>query len=122
MYADTPREAKLLEKTDNAITLECDELWSFSENSHNKQWIWIALDRDTREVAGVYISDRSSESAQTLWDSLPIHYRQNAICYTDFWQAYPMAIPSEQHHSVGKGIRFNQSYRAFQLHTQTARF
>ena len=35
LYADTPREAKLL-KTDNAITLECDELWSFAENSENK--------------------------------------------------------------------------------------
>jgi insertion element IS1 protein InsB len=102
LYANTPRTVQVLEKPDNHITLECDELWSFSENHENKQWVWLALDKNTREVAGVYIGDRSGESAQKLWDSLPLQYRENATCYTDFWQAYNCAIPSDRHHSVGK--------------------
>lgn len=102
LYANTSREVRVLAKADNSITLECDELWSFSKNSKNKQWVWLALDRDTREVAGVYIGDHSGESAQKLWDSLPLQYRQNAICYTDYWQAYQAAIPGDRHHSVGK--------------------
>ena len=118
LYANTPREIELLEKPQNDITLECDELWSFAENSENKQWVWLALDRYTKEVAGVYIGDRSGESAQKLWNSLPLQYRQNATCYTDFWQAYNSTIPSEQHHSIGKetGLtnhieRFNNTLR-----------
>lgn len=55
-----------------------------------------------REIAGVYIGDRSGESAQKLRDSLPLQYRENATCYTDFWQAYNCAIPNDRHHSVGK--------------------
>ena len=30
------------------------------------------MDKETREIVGVYIGDRSKESAQKLWDSLPI--------------------------------------------------
>ena len=119
LYRKTPREVTVMEKFDHStVTLECDELWSFSEKKEHKQWVWLALDRNTREVAGVYIGDRSGDSAQQLWNSLPPQYQQNATCYTDFWQAYQCAIPSEQHHSVGKetGLtnhieRFNNTLR-----------
>ncbi len=30
--------------------MQCDELWSFVENKRNKQWIWLALDVDMREI------------------------------------------------------------------------
>ena len=65
-----------------------DELWSFVDNKGNKQWVWIAIDAETREVIGLYIGDRSRKSAQALWDSLPPVYRQCAVCYTDFWDSY----------------------------------
>jgi IS1 family transposase len=29
----------------------------------NKQWVWLALDVQTREIVGVHIGDRRSESA-----------------------------------------------------------
>lgn len=45
------------------------------------------MDRETREIIGVYIDERSAEGARKLWNSLPPVYRQCAVCYTDFWQA-----------------------------------
>jgi IS1 family transposase len=56
--------------------MQLDEMWSFVGNKRFKQWIWLVLDEDTREVVGVYIGDRSRKSAQCLWQSLPGVYRQ----------------------------------------------
>jgi len=53
-------------------------MWSFVGNKENKQWIWLALDTKTREIVGVYVGDRSRESAKKLWKSLPPVYRQCA--------------------------------------------
>jgi IS1 family transposase len=75
--------------------------WSFVGNKGNKQWIWLALDVKTRVIVGIYIGDRSRESALKLWSSLPAVYRQCAVCYTDFWDAYPPVIPVTRH-TVGK--------------------
>jgi len=77
-------------------------LWSFVQNSNSKQWIWLALDRDTREIVGIHIGDRSREGAQALWDSLPPVYRQCAVSYTDFWVSDETVLPSKRHRAVGK--------------------
>jgi insertion element IS1 protein InsB len=79
-----------------------DELWSFVDNKGNKQWVWLAMDAITREIVGCYIGDRSRESAQELWDSLPKVYRQCARVHTDFWEAYKTVIPSKRHFAAGK--------------------
>lgn len=42
------------------------------------------MDKDTREIVSVYIGDRSKDSANELWLSLPVQYRESAIAYTDF--------------------------------------
>lgn len=84
------------------MTIECDELWSFVQNSDNKQWVWLAIDRDTREVVGCHVGDRTRDGAQALWDSLPSVYRQYAVSYTDFWTAYEAILPSKRHRAVGK--------------------
>lgn len=98
--------------------MECDELWSFVDNKGNKQWVWLAMDRKTREIIGVHIGDRSEEGARQLWNSLPPVYRQCAVCYTDFWEAYACIFPSKRHQRVGKdsGLtnhieRFNNTLR-----------
>lgn len=61
---------------------------------------------------------RSSQSAKQLWQSLPPVYRQCAICYTDFWEAYEQILPSKRHKAVGKDSgktsyieRFNNTLR-----------
>ena len=74
--------------------IECDEMWSFVAKKNNKQWIWIAKDRETGLVVGLYIGTRGREGAQGLWDSLPVVYQERAICYTDFWESYDCILGS----------------------------
>jgi len=83
--------------------LQCDEMWSFVGDKANKQWVWIALDADSREVVALVVGDRSQDTAQALWHALPPAYRQHAICYTDEWEAYAAVIPPAQHRPVKKG-------------------
>ena len=59
-------------------------------------------DVQTREIVGVHIGDRSAETAQALWQSLPPVYRQCAVIYSDFWSAYAEVLPSKRHCAVGK--------------------
>ena len=100
------------------LTIQCDELWSFVDHKGNKQWIWLALDTKTREIVGVYIGDRDELAARKLWDSLPPVYRQCAVAYTDFWNAYGAVFPTKRHRAVGKETgktsyieRFNNTLR-----------
>ncbi|CAD7849709.1 MAG: hypothetical protein, partial [Olavius algarvensis Gamma 1 endosymbiont] len=46
--------------------LEMDELWSFVFCGKNKVWIWIALNRATREVVAYAYGDRSENTCQIL--------------------------------------------------------
>ena len=90
------------EKTKGRLTIQCDELGSFVKKKLNKQWVWLAIDVDIGEIVGVYIGPRSREGAQGLWDSLPPVYRQCAVSYSDFWEAYESVFPSSRHRAVGK--------------------
>ena len=72
------------------------------QKSDHKQWVWLAIDRDTRAMVGVYVGDRSPEGAQALWASLPPLYRQSAVSSTDFWASYETVLPSKRHRAVGK--------------------
>ncbi len=74
----------------------------FCKQQGQKQWVWLAIDAETREIVGCYIGDRSGDSAQKLWQSLPAVYRQCAVIYTDFCLSYPVALPSTRHRAVGK--------------------
>jgi IS1 family transposase len=117
-YRSVPLQVKVTAKSTFRLTIECDELWSFVGKKDEKQWVWLALDRDTREIVGVYIGDRSAQAAQALWDSLPKDYQQHAVSYTDFWEAYQSVFPEARHHAVGKESgktnhieRFNNTLR-----------
>jgi IS1 family transposase/transposase-like protein len=79
------------------IDSELDEMWSFVGKKKNKQWIWIALDRKTRQVIAFHIGDRSQKSAQKLWDNLPNFYKENGRFYTDDWDAYKAVFPPDRH-------------------------
>ncbi len=84
-----------------ALTLELDEMWSFVLKRANKRWIWLALCRATRQIVAYVIGDRSEASCRKLWERIPATYRA-AHCFSDFWEAYQLVIPSEQHTAVGK--------------------
>ena len=60
------------------------------------------MDEKTREIVGVYIGNRDREAAKQLWLSLPGVYRQCAVVYTDFWEAYKQVIPAKRHQAVEK--------------------
>src|SRR2546423_13210278 len=84
-----------------AVALELDELWSFVLKRANKRWIWIALCRATRQVVAYVVGDRSRATCQKLWAVVPAVYR-HAHCFSDFWEAYQLVIPAEQHTAAGK--------------------
>ncbi|BAU09987.1 IS1 transposase (plasmid) [Leptolyngbya sp. NIES-3755] len=117
-YQTVPRSVQVQPKPRKRLNVQMDELWSFVDDKGNEQWVWLALDVETREVVGCYVGDRSSESATALWQSLPAVYRQCAVCYTDFWVSYPPALPSSRHRPVDKSSgltsyieRFNNTLR-----------
>jgi len=60
------------------------------------------MDIETKEIVGAYVGSRSHKTAEGLWRSLPSVYRQCAVAYTDFWQAYAETLPSKRHKAVGK--------------------
>jgi insertion element IS1 protein InsB len=93
-------------------------LWSFVQNKHNKQWVWIAMDRETRKIIGFHLGRRGREDAVKFWKSLPPVYRQCAVIYSDLWKVYSGVLPSKRHRAVGKESgetnhieRFNNTLR-----------
>jgi IS1 family transposase len=47
-----------MKKPKGQLTLQLDKMWSFVKNKRKKQWLWIGLDQNTREIVGLYIGDR----------------------------------------------------------------
>lgn len=84
-----------------AVALELDEMWSFVLKRANKRWVWVALCRATRQVVAYAVGDRSRATCQKLWAAVPVAYRRGH-CFSDFWEAYQLVIPAEQHTAAGK--------------------
>lgn len=101
-YKRVEREVQVRPKPKSRLTVQMDELWSFVGSKGTQQWVWLAIDADTREIVGCHIGDRSAVSARNLWLSMPPVYRQCAVIYSDFWSAYGVVLPRHRHHAVGK--------------------
>lgn len=100
------------------LPVEGDEMWSFVGKKANKQWIWLAQDRQSLQIIGFHVGDRGETGAQGLWDSLPQSYKDHGLFYTDQWDAYQTVIPAAQHRAVPKQTgktshieRFNNTLR-----------
>lgn len=85
------------------LKAEADEMWSFVGRKQNKQWIWIAIEVESKQIIAFYVGDRSRDSARKLWNRIPRVYRQQASFDTDDWEAYKKVIPEAQHHVCAKG-------------------
>ena len=85
------------------LQAEADEMWSFVGRKSNKQWVWIAIDGESKQVIAFYVGDRSRKSARKLWDRIPLIYRQQATFATDDWEAYKGIIPEARHRVCAKG-------------------
>ena len=102
-YEAVPKAAEVVSKAKGKLTVQkIDELWPFVVHKGNKQWVWLTIDADTREIVGCHIGDRSRESAIALWQSILVVYRQCSNVCTDYWEAYVNVIPSKRHVAVGK--------------------
>ena len=117
-YQDAKKKVETIFKGKTRLTIECDEICSYVGNKKNKCWIWLAIDTKTGEIVGFYAGSRGKEGAKGLWDSLPPEYRQCAVIYTDFWEAYAGVLPSKRHRRAAKNSgktshieRFNNTLR-----------
>lgn len=81
--------------------LELDEMWCFVRHKGQKRWLWIVLNRRTRQVVAFVIGDRSAKTCQKLWKRIPDQYRRNQS-YSDFWHAYEQLLTTGKHQLVGK--------------------
>jgi len=97
-----------------------DEMWSFVHDKELKTWIWLAIERSTRQIVGFATGDRSAYCGQMLWESMPVIYQQNAIFYTDAWAVYDGLIPADRRRQQPGGTahieRFNNTLRQRQPH------
>jgi insertion element IS1 protein InsB len=87
------------------LDVEADEMSSFVQKKANKQWIWIAMDAQSRQVIAFHIGDRSRRSAKELWAKIPLAYCQQATFYTDQYVVYEGVIPPAQHRAISKLAR-----------------
>jgi insertion element IS1 protein InsB len=87
------------------LEVEADELWSFVQKKANMQWLWIAMDKQTRQILAFHVGDRSQDSAKHLWAKISAMYRECAIFYTDQYAAYTGVIPAAQHKAINKRAR-----------------
>lgn len=121
LYQSTADDLNFVEPAAQEIEifcLEADELWSFVERRTNKRWIWLVLERRTRQIIALEIGDRSQHSAVRLWAKVPPAIKANALVLTDCWDAYGLAIPAAQHVACEKQSgqvnlleRFNNTLR-----------
>ena len=98
-----PNIVDILSPAEPDDVLELDELWSFVFKKSNKQWVWIALCRRTRQVVAYYIGDRSERSCWNLWSLIPQAYRHCAT-FSDFWETDKTVFGTlrSDHQSLGK--------------------
>jgi IS1 family transposase len=77
-----PSEAEI-----EIFSLEADEVWSFVGSRDNKRWIWLVLERRSRQIVALHIGDRSQASATALWAKVPSAIKAQALVLTDKWEA-----------------------------------
>jgi insertion element IS1 protein InsB len=53
-YEKVPQQVNVIPKEKKPLTVRMDELWSFVDSKGNKQWVWLAMDAQTREIIGCY--------------------------------------------------------------------
>jgi insertion element IS1 protein InsB len=87
------------------LEVEADEMNSFVQKKANKQWMWLAMDTQSRQVIAFHVGDRSRNSARRLWAKIPQAYRQHATFYTDQYVVYEGVIPAAQHKAISKLAR-----------------
>ena len=72
--------------------VEYDELWSYVGSKSNRQWLWIALCRRTKQVVAYHFGDRDKKSFLEFYLKVPIEYA-NCLSTSDGLHAYKIMTP-----------------------------
>ena len=118
LYRQVPADLNVQVKPQAGLVLCChecesDELWSFAGFKANKQWLWVAQDRASRQIVALHLGERGAAGARGLWESIPEHYRRQATFFTDDWGAYKQVVPARQHRVSKKKKDTNHAERFF---------
>ncbi|ECY4202785.1 IS1 family transposase, partial [Salmonella enterica subsp. enterica serovar Typhimurium] len=62
----------------------------------NKQWLWLALCRRTKQIVGYYIGDRGIKACKQFSANIAPGY-QNLITKSDMWKAYNKTFDPSLH-------------------------
>ena len=62
------KQVEVSPKPKKRLSVQIDELSSFVNNQRNQQWVWLALNAQTREIVDVHIGDRSAVSEECLME------------------------------------------------------
>lgn len=84
--------------------VEYDELCGFCGKKANKQWLWAAMCKQTRQIVGYVIGDRSERTFKRLLRKIPIEYLR-CRSYSDHWKSYRILCSKSSgkpHKQVGK--------------------
>ncbi len=75
-------------------------MWSFVYEKINKQWLWLAVLRRTRQVIAFHIGNRDLAAFKELYSKVPKEYKE-CQSRSDFWEAYDN-IPKKLYQKCGK--------------------
>src|SRR5262245_53601785 len=84
---------------------EADELWSFVQKKATPHWLWLALDKQPRQILAFHLGDRSRDSAKQMWATIPEAYRERATFYADPDAACIGVIPAAPHRALTNSAR-----------------
>jgi len=118
-YAQVPRSVQVTQK--KKLTFQCDELWSFSGQQREQQWVWLA-DADTREIVEEFTAHATKQQHVRLWVPLTSGLSSMCHCLHRFWAAYAAVFQTKRHRAVGKETgktshveRFNNTQQVSRL-------
>jgi IS1 family transposase len=87
------------------LAVEADELWSFMQKKANPPWLWIAMDKQTRQILAFHVGDRSRDSPNNCGRTFRRCIESRQPYYTDQYAAYAGVIPTARHNPLAKLAR-----------------
>ena len=61
------------------VEIEADEIWSFVGSKENRQWIWLAIHRSSRQIIAMHVGPRTEQSAKIFYEKLPVELKKNEL-------------------------------------------
>ena len=74
--------------------IEIDEMWHFVQKKREKIWVWLAVDRDSKELLGYEVGSRGKKTLKKLLRTIA-HIRCDTYA-SDSWKVYKNVIPQQK--------------------------